>query len=192
MALTGTQDYARDASVNLIYVADMSMMASAGDRGEFYSIAHAGFISQNVYLFCASFNLGTTVRDLIDRDALEITMQLEDDEDIILAQSIGYPEGYIPAEKEETRYSGKYSLFQNFPNPFNNSTLIRYNLADDSQITLKVYDAYGNEIEVIENSFKPCGTYEISWTPTGFTNGLYFVRLEANKFNIIRKVLHIK
>jgi SagB-type dehydrogenase family enzyme len=191
-AQTGTQEYVKDASVNLVYVADMSMMASTGDRGEFYSIAHAGFISQNVYLFCASFDLGTTVRDLIDRETLEITMQLEDDEEIILAQSVGYPEGYIPSETEEKKYSEKYSLSQNFPNPFNKSTIISYDLAEGSYITIKVYDAFGNEIEIIESSFKTAGTYETVWNPCNCPNGLYFIRLESNGSDFIRKALFLK
>lgn len=80
------------------------------------------------------------MRDLIDRDALEITMQLEDDEDIILAQSVGYPEGYIPAEKEETRYSEKYSLSHNFPNPFGSETQINYKLPENAHVSINIYD----------------------------------------------------
>lgn len=55
---TGTQHFVNDVPVNLIYVADLSMMSKVGDKAKFYSAAHAGFIAQNVYLFCASFNLG--------------------------------------------------------------------------------------------------------------------------------------
>ncbi len=83
-------------------------------------------------------------------------------------------------------------LLQNFPNPFYNSTVIRYNLAAGSQINLKVYDAYGNEIENIENTFKSAGTYETCWTPNGLASGLYIIRLETDRYNIIKKALYIK
>jgi nitroreductase len=53
--------------------------------------AHAGFISENVYLYCASEGLATVVRALIDIPALSKAMKLRPDQKIILAQSVGYP-----------------------------------------------------------------------------------------------------
>lgn len=89
---TGQQPYVVEAPVNLIYVADYARMAKtrAEDRG-FYAAADAGFISQNVYLYCASEGLSTVVRGSIDRDALAGVMKLRTDQKIILAQSVGYP-----------------------------------------------------------------------------------------------------
>ena len=87
---TGSQSFVKDVPVNLIYVADLSMMSRVGNKARFYSAAHTGFISQNVYLFCASVNLGTVIRDLIDRDKLRKIMDLKDNQEIILAQSVGY------------------------------------------------------------------------------------------------------
>ncbi|MEJ2618369.1 MAG: SagB/ThcOx family dehydrogenase [Ignavibacteriaceae bacterium] len=87
---TGKQSYVNNVPVNLIYVADLSMMSRVREKAKFYSTAQTGFIAQNVYLFCASFNLGTVVRDLIDRDNLRKIMNLKDNEEIILAQSVGY------------------------------------------------------------------------------------------------------
>ena len=86
----GRQDFVKDVPVNLIYVADLSMMSRVGEKAKLYSAAHTGFIAQNVYLFCASFNLGTVIRDLIDRDTLKKIMNLKDGEEIILSQSVGY------------------------------------------------------------------------------------------------------
>ncbi|MFZ0453292.1 MAG: SagB/ThcOx family dehydrogenase [Ignavibacteriaceae bacterium] len=87
---TGSQSFVKDVPVNLIYCADLSMMSRVGEKAKFYSAAHTGFVAQNVYLFCASCNLGTVVRDLIDRDNLKKLMNLEDNYEIILAQSVGY------------------------------------------------------------------------------------------------------
>jgi len=90
-ALTGRQDFVKDAPVNLIYVSDLSRMtrASVSDR-DFYAATHAGFISQNVYLFCASEGLATVVRASIDRPALARAMRLRSDQKITLAQTVGY------------------------------------------------------------------------------------------------------
>jgi nitroreductase len=90
--MTGIQDFVKEAPVNLIFVADYSRMGnrSQSDK-DFYSAADAGFISQNVYLFCASEGLGTVVRGAVDRDKLARKMKLLSEQKIILAQSVGYP-----------------------------------------------------------------------------------------------------
>lgn len=87
---TGTQPFVADAPVNLIYVSDMSTVGSGADR-EMYTAADAGFIAQNVYLFCASEKLATVVRGSIDREALAKVMRLRPDQKIVLAQTVGYP-----------------------------------------------------------------------------------------------------
>jgi len=91
-ALTGTQPYVKDAPVNLVYVADYSRMGQATDEQKvFYSAAATGFISQNVYLYCASEGLATVVRASIDKPALGKAMKLGPNQKITLAQSVGYP-----------------------------------------------------------------------------------------------------
>jgi nitroreductase len=91
-ALTGRQPYAKESPVSLVYVADFSRMGrGTNEEKEFYAAADTGFISQNVYLFCASEGLATGVRALIDRQALSREMNLRQDQRITLAQSVGYP-----------------------------------------------------------------------------------------------------
>lgn len=91
-ASTGLQSFVAEAPVDLIYVADRRKMHEAGEaERDFYSVADAGFISQNVYLFCASEGLATVVRGSIDRQALAQAMRLHPQQRIILAQSVGYP-----------------------------------------------------------------------------------------------------
>ena len=91
-AATGRQPFAGEVPVNLIFVADFSKMGAAtNDQKVFYSAAATGFISQNVYLYCASEGLATVVRALIDRPALEKVMRLREDQKVTLAQSVGYP-----------------------------------------------------------------------------------------------------
>ncbi|UCF72232.1 MAG: SagB/ThcOx family dehydrogenase [Deltaproteobacteria bacterium] len=91
-AMTGVQEFVGKAPVNLIYVADFTRM---GERPEtekvFYSAANTGFISQNVYLYCASEGLATVVRGWVDRPALAKVMGLRPDQRITLAQTVGYP-----------------------------------------------------------------------------------------------------
>jgi SagB-type dehydrogenase family enzyme len=89
---TGTQEFVKDAPVNLIFVADYSRMGRASQKDkDFYSAADAGFISQNVYLYCASEGLATVVRGALDRTELAKKMKLMPEQRIILAQTVGYP-----------------------------------------------------------------------------------------------------
>lgn len=92
-AKTGLQSFVAEAPLDLIYVADLRRMhdASEADRN-FYTVVDAGFISENVYLFCASEGLATVVRGSIDRPALARAMRLRPEQRIILAQSVGYPQ----------------------------------------------------------------------------------------------------
>jgi SagB-type dehydrogenase family enzyme len=90
--LTGQQPYVGEAALNLIYVADFSKMDKKTDEERILlSGADTGFVSQNVYLFCASEGLGTVVRGLIDRRTLAEKMGLRPEQRITLAQSVGYP-----------------------------------------------------------------------------------------------------
>ncbi len=89
--LVGTQSYVKEAPINLIYVADYSRMGRLAGSEDFYSAVDVGFISQNVYLYCASEGLSTVVRAWVDRKTLAKEMKLRPQQNIILAQSIGYP-----------------------------------------------------------------------------------------------------
>lgn len=90
---TGSQRFVSKAPLNLIYVANFSRLGNREDEKKyFYAAADTGFIGQNVYLFCAAFGLGTVIRDWVNRPALAKKLQLREDQKIILAQTVGYPE----------------------------------------------------------------------------------------------------
>jgi SagB-type dehydrogenase family enzyme len=91
-AIAGTQAHARNAALTLLYVADMRRMEGAGEstRAE-YAAADAGFIAQNVYLYCASEGLGTVVFASIDRERLGAALKLDRSQRIVLGQSVGRP-----------------------------------------------------------------------------------------------------
>lgn len=90
--LAGVQDFVATVPLNLVYVADLNRMsgASADDKA-FYSATDAGFVAQNVYLYCASAGLAVVVRGLVDREALGAALGLTKHQRIILAQTVGYP-----------------------------------------------------------------------------------------------------
>jgi len=93
-AVSGQQDFVKEAPVNLIYVADMARAQFGGKKmpevEETWSFANTAFIAQNVYLFCASENLACIVRAMIDRDAASKALKLRPDQKVILAQTIAH------------------------------------------------------------------------------------------------------
>jgi len=92
-ALTGVQPFVKDAPITLLLVADTSRMKGAvkdSDQRQ-WIWADAGFISQNIYLFCASEGLATGVRALVDRPALMKALGLKEHQVILLAQCVGRP-----------------------------------------------------------------------------------------------------
>jgi arylsulfate sulfotransferase len=74
----------------------------------------------------------------------------------------------------------KYILEQNFPNPFNPSTKIKFRIADFGFVSLKVYDVLGNEITTLINEEKPAGTYELTWNASNQPSGIYFYQISVN------------
>jgi len=89
----GTQKMIRSAPMGLVFVADLSRMTSPFLRSKeaqrFSAWVDTGYISQNVYLYCAASNLGTVVLSLVDRDKLQELMQLKEHEKVVLTQVIG-------------------------------------------------------------------------------------------------------
>ena len=91
-AATGTQSFVKDAAVNLVYVSDLSKTGRAASfETEMFTAADVGFTAQNVYLYCSSEGLATVLRGSIDKPGLAKTLNLQPNQKIILAQSVGYP-----------------------------------------------------------------------------------------------------
>lgn len=90
--LAGMQEFAATAPLNLVYVADTAKMTRVEpEKWPFYYGADTAFISENVYLFCASEGLATVVRASIDAPPLAKALNLPETKKITLAQTIGYP-----------------------------------------------------------------------------------------------------
>lgn len=90
--VTGYQDFVDEAPLDLVFVADHARMAMVPvSLRESYASAAAGAIAQNVYLFCASAGLATVIRAWIDRGAIADALGLTHDQQVLLAQTVGFP-----------------------------------------------------------------------------------------------------
>jgi hypothetical protein len=94
---------------------------------------------------------------------------------------------------EENNISVKeFRLFNNYPNPFNPSTVISYQLPVSSYITLKIFDIIGNELATLVNEEKPAGSYQVEFNAANLPSGLYFYKLQAGNYSETKKMLMIK
>lgn len=86
----------------------------------------------------------------------------------------------------------EFALDQNYPNPFNPSTTISYKLADNANVSLKVYDILGNEVATLINGFQTTGNYKINFDASKLASGVYFYKLQTNSFIQVKKMMLLK
>jgi len=86
----------------------------------------------------------------------------------------------------------EYSLLQNFPNPFNPSTIISYTVPERIKVVLKVYDVLGTEVAELINDIKSPGRYEVEFNSKGLPSGIYFYTIQAGKFTNSKKMILLK
>lgn len=86
----------------------------------------------------------------------------------------------------------KFSLYQNFPNPFNPVTNIKFELAQKEFVTLSVLNVLGQEIEVLYNDVLTSGTHTYRWDATAMTSGVYFYKLKTENQSEVKKMLLLK
>jgi len=86
-----------------------------------------------------------------------------------------------------------YKLFQNYPNPFNPKTEIKFELPQNTFVTLKVYNAVGQVVaELVNNEYRNAGSYSVSFDGSKFASGIYFYSIEAGVYKDIKKMVLIK
>ena len=102
-----------------------------------------------------------------------------------------FPETFVkdlhPARRPEV-----YSLGQNFPNPFNPTTVISYQLPVNTVVTLNVYDVLGREVKTIISERQTAGAHSVTFDASSLASGVYFYRLQAGAFVETRKLIVMK
>ena len=124
-----------------------------------------------------------------------------DDEGWVVGGGAGYPGVILRTknggvslveEKQTDEMPTEFLLSQNWPNPFNPSTKIKYSVPQTSQVQITVFDVLGNEIETLVNEEKSAGAYEITWNAVNLPSGIYFYKLIAGSFNRVMKMIVLK
>ncbi|NNG26433.1 MAG: T9SS type A sorting domain-containing protein [Ignavibacteriaceae bacterium] len=107
-------------------------------------------------------------------------------------QGTPLPNDIITGISDVTNIPTHHYLSQNFPNPYNPVTTIKYQIPELSFVTLKVYDVLGNEISTLVNEQKPSGEYEIEFDGAEVPSGIYFYRLKSGSFVETKKMVLMK
>lgn len=91
-------------------------------------------------------------------------------------------------------YTGpkEFKLEQNFPNPFNPTTKIQYQLPQDARVTLKVYDILGSEVVTLVNEEQEAGYKEVQFNGSNIASGMYVYRLQAGDYISTKKMMLLK
>jgi beta-glucanase (GH16 family) len=114
--------------------------------------------------------------------------------DDVFIDNVLLSNGTLPIYVDEKNNSSisSFQLFQNWPNPFNPSTIIKYSVPKTSQVQIKVFDVLGEEIETLAKEEKPAGTYELNWNAANLPSGIYFYQLKAGEFINTKKMILLK
>ena len=85
-----------------------------------------------------------------------------------------------------------YNLYQNFPNPFNPTTVISYQIPQQGFVTLKIFDVLGKEVATLVNEEKQAGQYDVDFTAKGLASGVYIYRMKVNEFIESKKMILLR
>lgn len=87
----------------------------------------------------------------------------------------------------------QFELMQNYPNPFNPTTTIKYSLPVSGKVTLKIYDVLGTEVKtLVQNELRNNGYYQVEFNSSELPSGVYFYKLETEKFSSVKKMIILK
>ena len=86
----------------------------------------------------------------------------------------------------------KFELYQNFPNPFNNTTKIKFSILKPSHVSLKIYDYLGKQVSVLVNQNMSPGIYTTAWNAENLASGMYFYEIQVDDNRVTKKMMLVK
>ncbi|MBL7129425.1 MAG: T9SS type A sorting domain-containing protein [Ignavibacteria bacterium] len=103
--------------------------------------------------------------------------------------------GFVSVSNIGNEIPTEYKLHQNYTNPFNPTTNIRFDIPRSSHVKLTIYDALGREVVALVNEKLSAGSYEVDWNGSGYPSGIYFYRFEVNNgkdFKQVKRMVLVK
>ncbi len=102
-----------------------------------------------------------------------------------------FPE-FTDVQKILNEIPAKFNLSQNFPNPFNPTTVINYSIPSSGFVSLKVFNALGQEVATLYQGYQKSGSYKANFDGSRYASGVYFYRLQAGSASITKKLVLMK
>jgi hypothetical protein len=99
---------------------------------------------------------------------------------------------YLDTPEQQAPAIPRQISLSSYPNPFNSTVTIKYDLPIASRVTLSIFDIHGRLVETILNDFTPSGSHTQVWSPTKLASGVYFARLNAELIQSTTKLLYLK
>lgn len=114
-----------------------------------------------------------------------------------LAKSFANSDVEESSELVDSAIPEVFGLGENYPNPFNPTTLISYDLPEASQVTMTVYDMMGRQVKALVQEFQPAGNHSVIWNATNdngtrMSGGIYFYQIKAGSFLQTHKMILLK
>ncbi|MEJ2105096.1 MAG: T9SS type A sorting domain-containing protein, partial [Ignavibacteriaceae bacterium] len=100
--------------------------------------------------------------------------------------------GVITSINEGVQSPKSFALITNYPNPFNNSTIVEYTIVNEGNVNISVYDILGRKVKDIIDEKKEKGSYKIRFNVDNLTSGIYFLMLKTNSNILTHKILLLK
>ncbi len=85
-----------------------------------------------------------------------------------------------------------YALLENYPNPFNASTLIKYELPEASNVTIEIFDILGCKVSTLRDAIQPAGQYQVVWNADNVSSGVYLYKITTDNFSDTKKMMLVK
>lgn len=102
------------------------------------------------------------------------------------------PDAVVSSGDPGVNIPESYALYANYPNPFNPSTNIKYQIPASGLVKITIYDVSGREVEVLVNEVKQAGIYEVSFDGTRLASGVYYYNMETEGFTETMKMVLVK
>jgi hypothetical protein len=109
-----------------------------------------------------------------------------------LAQLIINPTGFEDNKPRENLFPESFKLNNVYPNPFNNSTTIRYQLPATGQVELTIYNVLGQPLLTLVDERQAAGFYQMSWDASSYASGIYLLMVKSGRYKDVKKMLLVK
>jgi hypothetical protein len=149
------------------------------------------FFNPSIFISANTTHIISPVWDSIKTKPVKIFVDLGNngtiDDTLLISDTV-----LIKINSTNIEIPDKYSLYQNYPNPFNSVTKISFDVPKSAQLSIRIYDVLGREIECLINEYVQPGKYNINYNANNLASGVYFYRLQAGDYINIKRMVLLK